>query len=123
ARADLVALHALHAQFEVAVVEQHALAAGDVVGEAAVARADADLTAAAGFPDHSRSDVDDDLSAALQVDRFGVLQPADADLGALQVGQDADRAARLARDAADRLDRPRHGRMIGVGAIEAEHVD
>ena len=47
---------------------------------------------------------------------------ADAELGALQVDQDADRALAVALDLADGRHQPAHGRVVGVAHVDAEDV-
>ena len=59
--------------------------------------------------------------AGLELGR-AVLEFADPELGTLQVGKDADRAADLVFDPADLFHQRAHQRVVGVAHIDAEDV-
>ena len=122
ARVDLGAVDAQHLDLEVAVVEEDALADLHVLGQAAVAGADAHRAVGLQFADNAGGDVDADVGAAFQVDRLGVAQAADADLRPLQVGEDADGTVLFGGDATDAGDRVGDRRVVRVRTVDAEHV-
>ncbi|MDT4837335.1 hypothetical protein FQZ97_710650 [compost metagenome] len=113
---DLGAQHAVHHQHDQAVVEQQQVAGADVARQVLVVQADAFLIAelAGGIEDKGVARLERDLA---------VLELADTDLGALQVGHDGDLApARLGGLAhqAGAVDMVLRG---AVREIQPHHVD
>ena len=88
-----------HAQHDAPVVEQQRVARPHVVGQLLVVEPDRMLVAQRALG------VEHELRARRERD-LAVPEAADADLGALQVDQHADRAARLARERAHQLHAP-----------------
>jgi hypothetical protein len=104
-------------QRQAAVVEEEGVAALHVVAEPGVGHPDAGRVARAvvGAGERERR--------ALDQDDLVVDEAADADLGALQVLQDADVDAELVGDLADALDVGAVDVGGAVGEVEAEDVD
>jgi len=65
----------------------------------------------------------DELFAGLQQHGLMILQPGGANLGPLQVAQDAHRLALLQAHLADHLDQRQLLLLSAVGKVQARHID
>ena len=112
----VLATHRAHAQCDEAVAQEYSCAGGDLSGKIGEGRRDTGGCAGdiARSNDHGR--------AALQFDRFMPFEPSSADLGALQILQDADGAAFFFRGAAQAFDVAGVIFVRAVGKIQAGNV-
>ena len=113
---NLLADHPIDLEDDAPVVEQQHVARAHVLGQVLVVEADAFLVA------ELAARVEDEVIAVLEKD-LAFLELADADLRALQVGEDADRTADLGRDLADAVGPPNVVFGAAVREVEAHDVD
>ncbi len=114
-RDDALAVALFGAQCELAVIDQQAVARLDRFEDFRMRQEDTGCVAGRVIV------VEREGLAGLQID-LGVGKLADAKLRALQVGQNADRAAGARLDRADALDQRAHQVMACMAHVDAENV-